>query len=283
MNGLFDAYVIIDWSAASVPKTGADSIWVAVVGRRDGALDLINPPTRAAAGAWVADRLTGLLDEGRRVLVGVDFPLGYPEGTARRLGLTGTPWRATWDLLAAQLEDEADNRNNRFAVAASLNRRMTEGPVPFWGCPPAASSPFLLTRKPAESPLADWRAAERRVRGVQSVWKLYTTGSVGSQALTGIPHVRAWCRNPHAQVWPFETGFAPPTLPLVFAEVWPSLLKDAWKALHPVKDAGQVLALARHFARLDEDGRLRSLFTGPDDLTAAEHAAAVSEEGWILP
>jgi len=286
VNGLFDAYVIIDWSASSVPKTGADSIWIAIVARDGRILDLANPPTRAAAWAFVADRLADLIAQGRRVLAGMDFPLGYPEGTARRLGLGGPPWRATWDRLAAGLIDGPDNRNNRFALAADLNHHLTGHPTPFWSCPPSAQSPCLGPRKPALSVLPEWRATERRVRGVQPIWKLYTTGSVGSQALTGIPRLRAWREAPRlapaAAVWPFETGFRPPEAPLIFAEVWPSLLKDAWKAHHPVKDAGQVLALAGHLAALDAADRLAPLFAGPPDLTAAEAQAAGTEEGWIL-
>ena len=33
MARLFNAYVIVDWSAASKPTTGADSIWVGVLKR----------------------------------------------------------------------------------------------------------------------------------------------------------------------------------------------------------------------------------------------------------
>lgn len=300
MNGLFDAYVIVDWSAASVPKTGRDSIWI-VIAARDGpagsipAPTLVNPATRAAATAWTAGRLADLLAGGRRVLVGVDFPLGYPRGTARRLGLSGPPWRATWDRLAEALEDAPDNRNNRFAVAADLNRRLTGGPAPFWGCPPGAVSSGLSMRRPPPAGLPagleEWRLTDRRARGVQPIWKLYTTGSVGSQALTGIPRLRAWRDDPrlsaHAAVWPFETGLTPPGPrssgpPLVFAEVWPSLLKEAWRARHAVKDAGQVLALASHLAALDAVGDLAPLFAASADFTTGERAAVEAEEGWIL-
>ena len=33
MKRLFSAYVIVDWSAASKPTTGADSIWIGVMKR----------------------------------------------------------------------------------------------------------------------------------------------------------------------------------------------------------------------------------------------------------
>ena len=44
-----------------------------------------------------------------------------------------------WDLLAQLVDDRDDNANNRFEVAAELNRRVGPGPGPFWGCPPAAA------------------------------------------------------------------------------------------------------------------------------------------------
>ena len=44
----FDTIVMVDWSAAATPKTGADSIWVAVLRPGDAVPKLLNPPTRAA-------------------------------------------------------------------------------------------------------------------------------------------------------------------------------------------------------------------------------------------
>jgi precorrin-8X/cobalt-precorrin-8 methylmutase len=44
---LFDAYIIVDWSASSTPKTGADSVWLSGLERDGAALAerlLANPP-----------------------------------------------------------------------------------------------------------------------------------------------------------------------------------------------------------------------------------------------
>ena len=57
---------------------------------------------------------------GERVLLGFDFPFGYPAGFAARLGLPGPPWRAVWDEIAGLVEDDQNNRNNRFDVAAAI-------------------------------------------------------------------------------------------------------------------------------------------------------------------
>jgi hypothetical protein len=85
-------------------------------------------------------------------------------------------------------------------------------------------------------------------------------------------------------VWPFETGFRPPPpddARVVFAEVYPSLLRvDVPDGA--VRDAVQVEAVAREFARLDAVGALPPMFYGPADLTAAERRRVEREECWIL-
>ena len=52
MPRLFSAYVIVDWSAASKPTTGADSVWIGVL-KRDVrfrmAFESYNTATRADA------------------------------------------------------------------------------------------------------------------------------------------------------------------------------------------------------------------------------------------
>ena len=138
-----------------------------------------------------------------RTLLGVDFSLGYPAGTAEALGLSGTPWRAVWTLLSALVVDADDNANNRFEVAADLNRRIGGGPGPFWGCPPSRRSPTLTTTKTRPDPLAEWRIVEAELRrgGHRpfSGWQLLGVGSVGSQSLVGIPRLAALERSLRAR------------------------------------------------------------------------------------
>jgi precorrin-8X/cobalt-precorrin-8 methylmutase len=110
MPALFDTYVIVDWSAASQPKTGRDSIWICRLGRDRESVS--NPPTRHAAKGMLADMLAGASERGERVLLGFDFPFGYPAGFAARLGLAGTPWRALWDEIAGLLHDNENNRTS---------------------------------------------------------------------------------------------------------------------------------------------------------------------------
>lgn len=289
----FAAYLVVDWSAAAKPKTGADSVWIGGLARRAGgacaAIEPVNPRSRAEALERLRALLGDLLDRGR-VLLGVDFPLGYPAGTAAALGLggEGLAWRRIWSKISGVLDDAPDNANNRFAVAAGFNRAFGAGSGPFWGCPARRAGPWLEATKPAWR--ADWpaerRASESRVARAQPVWKLMGAGSCGSQALTGIPRLWALRRDPafafRAAVWPFETGFGDdPAADLVIAEVYPSLVAPEPVGGRP-KDAAQVLALARLFAAGDEDGRLARWLSGPGGLDAARRAAVLREEGWIL-
>jgi precorrin-8X/cobalt-precorrin-8 methylmutase len=279
MTRLFDSYLVVDWSAAAVPRQGRDSIWYALV-RGGRVVALANPATRRAAEAALAERLAGERAAGRRVLAGFDFPFGYAKGFAQLLG--HADWRDLWHEIAARLEDGADNANNRFAVAAALNARASGRGFPFWGCPSGRACATLATRRPSypAEGIEEKRLVERSVSGPQPVWKLAGIGSVGSQALTGIPVVaRLRQRFAEARIWPFETGLAAPAAPLVLAEVYPSLVRP--EEVEP-KDAGQVRALARHFARLDAAGELAPLFAGDRALTPAERRTVECEEAWIL-
>jgi len=286
---LFDSYLVVDWSAAAVPRVGKDSIWFCHLRRKSSGLveaALENPSTRFSAREKLLELLRAESAAGRSVLAGFDFPFGYSAGFAKRLGLAGTAWRATWDELARLIEDNAANRNNRFAVAATLNECATGGPAPFWACPIGAAGPCLgpkhHRRHEAEG-LAERRLTEHRIRGPQPVWKLAGIGSVGGQALTGIPVVRALRDDPElaprTRIWPFETGLCPPRGGIVLAEVYPSFVKAEG---HAVKDAAQVKSLARHFGDLDDRGELGSYFEGDPTLSHEERAAVLEEEAWIL-
>jgi precorrin-8X/cobalt-precorrin-8 methylmutase len=89
---LFDAYLMLDWSAANTPKQGKDSIWLSLL-ERAGAIDKQgapeNPATRRAAFQRLQALLHRLTAEARSVLVGFDFPLGYARHFAASLGLAG--------------------------------------------------------------------------------------------------------------------------------------------------------------------------------------------------
>ena len=290
---LFDAYVIVDWSAEGAPKRGANSIWYAVAVREAGGLRVeppVNVATRAEARVAIADRLAAFVAADRRVLVGCDFPYGYPAGLAGALKLPGPPWRAIWDLLGAAIQDDGRNRNNRFAVAAELNRLGFGRAFPFWGCPAGQAGEFLAPTRPAAGPgdPAPLRTAEAFAPGASSPWKCCYPGSVGGQALVGIPVARAWRDDPRlaavSRVWPFETGFA--TLEagpwrVVHAEVYPSLLKLE-DVPGMVKDARQVDQLARRFAARDAAGALAERFGPPPGLPEEARLRAEVEEGWVL-
>jgi precorrin-8X/cobalt-precorrin-8 methylmutase len=288
---LFDAYLMVDWSAAAVPRRGHDSIWLCHL-RREGGERLENIDTRRKARARLLALIAAELRAGRSMLAGFDFPFGYPAGFAARLGLRGPAWRAVWDHLAGALSDGPDNRNNRFAVAARVNEAISTGPAPFWGCPRGACGPFLAMthhRRQEALGLAEHRLTDARLKGAQPVWKLAGAGAAGSQAITGIPVLR-WLRNHpelrrRTRLWPFETGWCVPPRAkrgrAILAEIYPSLVR-APRRLGEVKDKAQVRAIARHFAALDAAGELATLFAGDPDLSAADCRNAQHEEGWIL-
>jgi len=293
---LFNAYVMVDWSAASKPTTGADSIWIGVL-KRDVrfrfAFESHNPKTRKEAEALLNAILDDRAKHRDRVLLGFDFALGFPRGLADGLKLPGDePWLAVWNQIDRMVTDKADNTNNRFGVASEINRRLTGGPFPFWGCPPRdALTTLQPKRQRAHGPddIPEFRHAEVATKGAASVWKLYYNGSVGGQTILGIPVARRLklARGDRLKVWPFETGWRALSeadltgVEVVMAEVYPSLIKTA-PAPAEVKDLAQVRGIAEHLARLDEQNRLGAVFA-PDKATAADIVVeAEHEEGWIL-
>jgi hypothetical protein len=298
----FDVYVMVDWSAASARgREGgqADGLWAAV--GEEGHEDRVRPfRTRGELVDWLVDLLGRLVAEGRRVLCGVDVAFGYPAGTAVALGAPAdaSPWRWTWELLAAEVSDGPDNRNDRFEAAGRLNARMGAKAGPFWGLPPSHDVADLAPRKPhfpvtsaSGVTLEEWRAVERYHRGrgaaPKSVWQVSYAGAVGGQTLTALPALhRIVTASPVAErcvVWPFETGLRAPATAagsVLFAEVYPSLTQaDGHR--HDVRDARQVLALVDGCRRMAAQGAMGTALGGPS-LTRSMRHAVLSEEGWIL-
>ena len=296
MARLFNAYVIVHWSAAGKPTTGPDSVWIGVL-KRDVrfrlAFEAHNPPTRLAAEALIGSVLEDRAKRRERTLVGFDFPLGLPRGLAAGLKLPlEHPWRAVWDQLARMVKDKADNTNNRFGVGSEINRRLTDGPFPFWGCPPRDTLTTLQPKRgrdhgPGDVP--EFRHVEAAQKSPNPVWKLYYNGAIGPQAILGIPMVRRLedARAGAMKTWPFETGWKTlgendlAGVDVVAAEVSAARVKPAPQP-GEVKEVALVRALAEHFARLDDAGKLGALFAPAKDTPAEVIGEVQNEEGWAL-
>jgi precorrin-8X/cobalt-precorrin-8 methylmutase len=289
---LFDRYVAVDWSANNEPKLGKDSIWSGVALRASTDVATKNHRTRRAAEAWLLDLLRTAVDAGERVLVGLDFPYGYPAGFAAMLGVAGEPWRGVWAYLDRCIEDDERNVSNRFQVASDINARLGRS-APFWGRPahldlasvPAKKEVSYLGAEEAGG-LGEWRLVERHLRDSgmtpQPVWKLTYAGSVGSQSLLGVPVLHR-LRYHHrlreaSRTWPFEVGA--PDLPagepaIIHAEIWPTIVPFSHQD-GSCRDEQQVRAIVERWRELDREHRLGGWFATPND-PRVKH-----EEGWVL-
>ncbi|MGV8950070.1 MAG: molybdopterin-guanine dinucleotide biosynthesis protein B [Cypionkella sp.] len=265
----FDTVVVVDWSASSgrgsqVPSK--DAIWIGCCSAAGQSSTYCR--SRAEAETFLTALLDAEAQARRRVLVGFDFAFGYPAGFAK--ALTGTAEaRAVWAWLAAHIRDDAHNRNNRFEVAAQINAAV--GPL-FWARPAALDLPALPATKRTDYSrgIAERRQIETLIPRAQPVWKLFTTGAVGSQSLMGLPLIHRLSHRAGTCVWPFDR----PTAQVVLAEVYPSLLARAVSAdPATIKDEAQVRLLARALFNLSQQGRLAPLFEVPE---------VAVEEGWIL-
>lgn len=319
MLPIFDTYVMVDWSAKKAPADwppAEDSIWWAAVQdrqrhvRKDGKqIKERVPPaetvvcherTRHSAIAHLSDFLAAELAERRRVLVGFDFAFGYPSGFSEVV--TGrASAESVWGWLSDRVLDEDGNRNNRFAVAGELNeeiRTKTGEAGPFWGYPKTDDpfNPGVPTGDPykkGDLRQRPWPVSlgfpHRRVTdhapGAHTVWHLFGPGTVGSQALLGIPSLERLMKKPSLKdrcvVWPFQTGWKCPEAAdrrnsVVIVEIYPSLLGRSLEVFaqpREVRDRTQVRLNALGFSLLGEDGEsLDKLFSGPrdEDLLRAE-------------
>jgi hypothetical protein len=286
---VFDRVIIVDWSAATQRslRPRADRCWLAWGDR--GMPCSLRPapeyfPTRIDCTARIAELAAGC---GGRVLVGLDFPFAYPEAARLPAG------RELCAELSRLVEDLPDGSNNRFEVACTLNRRLASSGVvsPFWGHPPGRSYADLHPTRPTTS-VPEYRLVERllRARGlaIQSAFKLWGSGSAGSQTLTGLAAIGRLLDDPRlrsrAVLWPWETLWDArvEAEAVVFAEVWPSLAphQHVQYAHLPIKDARQTAA-QRDTLMLDPHP-----LAAPADLLDAEGigrlSAAGSGEGWIV-
>ncbi len=263
----FQSFAMVDWSGGNDtgPKPRKDAIWIAVV--RAGRAE---PPRYLRNRALAEEALHDLIDEeraaGRRLLIGFDFPFGYPAGFARAMTGSDDPL-ALWDWLADRIEDSAQ-ANNRFDLAGQINTRFG-GKGPFWGNALARDiSGLPRTKEGYQNLFPDRRACEEAVPGTFTCWQLSGAGSVGGQVLMGLPVLaRLRQASPGAvAVWPFE----PLDRDVAFVEIWPSLLNDQVRQMPGIRDAAQVHLMARALANL-----------APRDLEQMLRAQS-PEEGWIF-
>jgi molybdopterin molybdotransferase len=266
----FDTFAMLDWSGGNDtgPQPCRDAIWLGV--NRDGVDEAPRYlRNRAEAEAALVALIETEIAAGRRLLIGVDFPFGFPAGFAR--GLTGcdNPF-AVWDWLETVIED-APQGNNRFDVAGEINGRFP-GVGPFWFNGVKREIDGLPRKDTREAHgMVERRAAEARAAGAFTCWQMGGAGAVGGQVLTGLPVLNRLRRRFYGQVsvWPFEVL----DKPVALVEVWPGLINPAVKraeAQGGIRDAHQVRLMARALARMS-----------PDRLTEML-AVDAPEEGWIL-
>lgn len=263
---LFQTFAMVDWSGGNDtgPTPRKDAIWTCIV-RNGKALDPEYLRNRLVAEQWLDALIRAELKAGRRLLLGFDFPFGYPRGFARAMTGTDDPL-ALWDWFDQHIED-SPKANNRFDLAGRINLRF--GCLgPFWmnglrrdidGLP--------RTKMGYSNPFPDRRVVETLAKGSFTCWQMAGAGAVGGQVMMGLPILNRLRHRFDGQVsvWPFELL----DKPVAFVEIWPSLTLGAAPDGR-IKDAWQVEQVALTLSRLTEQELDEQL-----NVSAAE-------EGWIL-
>jgi hypothetical protein len=177
-----------------------------------------------------------------------------------------------------------------------MNRLMSGGPFPFWGCSKKDELTTLSVKKSREhepGEVAEFRVveqvalAEKKARP-QPVWKIAYAGAVGGQTMTGVPALeRLREKFPAMRIWPFELSLSPlksddlEGVRIVVAEVNPAVTTARQEAAE-IPDETQVRGVVEWLAERDASGKLGALFQPAKPLPEASKAAAETEEGWIL-
>jgi precorrin-8X/cobalt-precorrin-8 methylmutase len=317
---LFDYYVMVDWTGGNSRRANKkDAIWIAHGAGSAKEPDTLSPPSRKEATDAVRALLRPFAEASAvtRALVCFDFAYGFPRGFAKEIpaatSMAGAPgWQRLWMYLAREVKDDLagrtgappSNKSNRFEVADGANREMSPegGPFgPFFSADKAGRHVHVPQKRPkplrtpfttrAGTPIDALRLTDERAKS-DTPFRLFGTGSVGSQALTGIARL-ADLRFGHALaaasvVWPFETGWAtngadwlPRTARIVHAEIYPSIRKPL---ADTIKDRGQVRAMWAWARERDAAGDLGKELGMPEGIAPgdATDRAIRDEEGWIV-
>ena len=269
----FDTIAIVDWSAGkrAPARPTKDAIWIGVT-RNGEDLEPVYCRSRIEAEVWLNGFIEAEAEAGLRVLIGFDFPFGYPRGFVRHVTGSDDPL-AFWDWLEARITDSEAGENNRFDVASEINC-LFDGPGPFWGKPSETGWPDVPYRKAGISYdiCAERRACDLAAKASSSCFQLFFNPTVGSQALMGLPMLARLRRRADVAVWPFQDWSDAQT---VLVEIWPGLIEQAVKEVqgNEIRDAAQVRLLARALTRLSPDALQMMLEDiGPE----------ARDEAWIL-
>src|SRR5262249_35236708 len=136
---LFDAYVMVDWSASDRRRSGRqDCIWIAHGSAEAAAPVAVSPPSRTEAERIIRAELQSVVTRNKgRVLLCADFGYGYPTGFASLLPNSCSaklpPWRIVWQYVHKHIQDDigtkpgqqSTNRSNRFEVANEINAALS--------------------------------------------------------------------------------------------------------------------------------------------------------------
>lgn len=268
----FDAVIMVDWSGGNDrgPTPCKDAIWIGEAGCAP-----VYCRNRAVAFDWLSDRMATAMARSERLLIGFDFPFGYPSGVAQHLSGGGV--FTLWEWLSQRIED-TPGRNNRFDLAGQINLSLGANDAfggafcgPFWGHGLKREVPGLSrTKSGYRNPFPDRRRCETLAKGAFTVWQLAYAGAVGSQVLMGLPVLNRLRGRFPVSVWPFE----PPDRPFLFTEIWPGLIEPLVKGQPGIRDALQVRLLAEGLMRLHPE-RLGAMLQVDDP-------QGRTEEGWIL-
>ncbi len=255
---LFDRYIGIDYSGATVPDMGQKGIRVYLADHDSPPREESPPPgrskywSRRGLAIWLEERL----HEADTTIVGLDHAFSFPLRYFDRYGL-----ERDWPAFLADFHRHwpTDEENTyvdfvRDGVCGLGALRVGD---------------------------SRWRRlTEERAGGAKSVFHFDVPGSVAKSTHAGLPFLLQIRRALGAKLhfWPFDGWLVPQSVSAI-AEVYPSLWSGAYPREGRTPDQHDAYSIAAWLRETDLDRRLGAFL---DPTLAPPEAAVAAIEGWIL-
>ncbi|TWU56265.1 hypothetical protein [Rubripirellula reticaptiva] len=256
----FDLCIGVDYSGAKTPVTRSKTLQVYASHRGEEPSRVSSPSSsdkssrnwcRREIACWLADQV----NQGNRIIAGIDHGFSFPISYFERYGLESWPqfladfveyWPTDQDHVHVS---EVRGHNNSF------------------------ESKRTGTNK-------EFRLTERWSSSAKSVFQFDVQGSVAMSTHAGIP----WLHQLKSELadrihfWPFD-GWDPPEDKSVIAEIYPSIFKNRYPRLDRTCDQQDAYSVAKWLSETSRSGFLNRYFNPP--LNDKERTCA-ELEGWIL-
>lgn len=251
----FDLYIGIDYSGAQTPTSRMPGLQVYATDQR-GMTEPVVSPSVPTGKKWnwtrreIAEWLITQIEDGQRIMVGIDHAFSFPESYLKRYRLRD--WDAFLDDFYRHWPTDQDH----------------------------VYVEFFRENNPRTGKPNEFRLTEKWTSSAKSVFRFDVQGSVAKSSHAGIPWLYLIRKQLGSRVhlWPFD-GWSIPKGKSVIAEVYPSIFSSRYPRESRTADQQDAYAVSRWLYESDMRGILPRYCDPP---LAIDERLLAEREGWIL-